>query len=68
LKKIRLALIAIIPLSQGALASSIEDNHRFGMGLSYQAAEIDVSHEDSNGSEKIDIELCGPCLYLTYGF
>ena len=41
---------------------------RFGMGLSLQAAEIDVTHEDGSGKEKFDIELYGPSLYLTYGF
>ena len=41
---------------------------RFGIGLSYQAAEIDVSHEDSKAKEEFDIELYGPSIYLTYGF
>jgi hypothetical protein len=41
---------------------------RFGIGLSYQAAEIDVTHEDSQSKEEFDIELYGPSIYLTYGF
>jgi hypothetical protein len=41
---------------------------RFGIGVSYQAAEIDVTHKDSSGKEKFDMELYGPSIYLTYGF
>ncbi|MEH6593592.1 MAG: hypothetical protein V7746_25215 [Halioglobus sp.] len=41
---------------------------RFGIGLSYQAAEIDVSHEDSDSKEEFNIDLLGPSIYLTYGF
>lgn len=41
---------------------------RFGIGMSYQAAEIDVSHEDNSGKEKFDMELYGPSIFLTYGF
>jgi len=41
---------------------------RFGIGVSYQAAEIDVTHKDSSGKEKFDIELYGPSIFLTYGF
>jgi hypothetical protein len=40
----------------------------FGVGLSYQAAEIDVTHEDNKGKQQFDIELYGPSIYLTYGF
>ncbi|MEH6570521.1 MAG: hypothetical protein V7709_15685, partial [Halioglobus sp.] len=41
---------------------------RFGIGLSYQAAEIDVAHDDSSGREEFNVDLLGPSLYLTYGF
>ncbi|MEH6586105.1 MAG: hypothetical protein V7720_06075 [Halioglobus sp.] len=41
---------------------------RFGVGLSYQAAEIDVSHKDNRGKEEFNIDLLGPSIYLTYGF
>ena len=40
----------------------------FGIGISYQVAEIDVAHEDSSGKEKFDMELYGPSIFLTYGF
>jgi hypothetical protein len=41
---------------------------RFGIGLSYQVAEIDITHEDSDGKKKFEIDLLGPSIYLTYGF
>lgn len=41
---------------------------RFGIGLSYQVAEIDVAVEKRRGEDKYDIDLYGPSLYLTYGF
>ena len=41
---------------------------RFGIGLSYQVSEIDVSVERRRGEDKFDIDLYGPSLYLTYGF
>ena len=41
---------------------------RFGIGLSYQVADIDVAHEDNSGREEFNIDLLGPSIYLTYGF
>ncbi|MEH6519534.1 MAG: hypothetical protein V7742_22895 [Halioglobus sp.] len=41
---------------------------RFGIGLSYQVAEIDVIHDDSNSKKEFNIDLLGPSIYLTYGF
>lgn len=40
----------------------------FGIGLSYQIAEIDVTHKDNQGREEFNIDLLGPSIYLTYGF
>ena len=73
-----------LPLSGGWLSFAYEDYDggylfltayteyrfadRFGIGLSYQAVEIDVTHDDSGGRGKFDIELYGPSSYLTYGF
>ncbi|MEM1113536.1 MAG: hypothetical protein AAGI11_16595 [Pseudomonadota bacterium] len=41
---------------------------RFGLGLSYQASQIDVTVDKSRGEDAFDIDLFGPSLYLTYGF
>ena len=41
---------------------------RFGIGVSYQAAEIDVTHDDGRDREAFDVELYGPSVFLTYGF
>ncbi len=41
---------------------------RFGIGMSYQIAEIDVTHEDSRAKEEFDMEFYGPSIFLTYGF
>lgn len=41
---------------------------RFGVGLSFQVAEIDVEVEKRRGDDKYDIDLFGPSLYLIYGF
>jgi hypothetical protein len=40
----------------------------FAIGLSYQVAEIDVTHEDSKAKEQFDIQLYGPSIFFTYGF
>ncbi len=41
---------------------------RFGAGISFQAAEIDVEVDRRRGNDSFDIDLYGPSLYLTYGF
>ncbi len=40
---------------------------RFGIGASYQIAEIDVTSDEDDGFDKVDIEFSGPSIYLTYG-
>ena len=40
----------------------------FGMGLSYQIAEIEVTEENSKSKKNFDMEFSGPSIYLTYGF
>jgi len=40
----------------------------FGMGLSYQIAEIDVTEENSKSRKEFDMEFSGPSIFLTYGF
>lgn len=41
---------------------------RFGIGLSYQASEIDVVHDNDRSRKEFNIDLLGPSIYLTYGF
>jgi len=41
---------------------------KFGIGLSYQSAEIDIEHQSTHRTEDFNIDLLGPSLYLTYGF
>lgn len=40
----------------------------FGMGVSYQVAEIDVIEDDGTTRKKFDMDFLGPSIYLTYGF
>ena len=40
----------------------------FGMGVSYQIAEIDVTEDDGNSKKKFEMDFLGPSIYLTYGF
>jgi hypothetical protein len=40
----------------------------FGMGLSYQIAEIDIIEDNGTGKKDFEIDFLGPSVYLTYGF
>lgn len=40
---------------------------RFGVGLSYQVSEIDVSNDNGRRKRAYDIDQHGPGIYLTYG-
>ena len=40
----------------------------FGIGVSYQTAEIDVTHEDRDSKKEFNVDLLGPSVYVTYGF
>ncbi|MCP4333610.1 MAG: MtrB/PioB family outer membrane beta-barrel protein [Gammaproteobacteria bacterium] len=40
----------------------------FGMGVSYQIAEIDVTEENSKSKKKFDMDFYGPSIFLAYGF
>ena len=50
------------------LATEYRFTDRFGVGVSYQVSEVDVSHDSKHGEQSFDIDLYGPSLYLTYGF
>ena len=41
---------------------------RFGVGLTYQISEIDITHEKKRGSDSFDIDQYGPAIFLSYGF
>jgi len=41
---------------------------RFGIGLAYQVAEIDISHDDGDREIEFNVDMYGPSLFLTYGF
>ena len=41
---------------------------RFGVGVSYQFADIDVEVDDRNSRKDFEIDLYGPSIYFTYGF
>jgi hypothetical protein len=41
---------------------------KFGIGASYQLANIDVTSTKGNTIDKIDLEFKGPSIYFTYGF
>ncbi|MCP4925635.1 MAG: hypothetical protein GY916_06810, partial [Gammaproteobacteria bacterium] len=40
----------------------------FGMGLSYQISEIDITQENSKSKKEFKMDFLGPSIYLTYGF
>ncbi|RLA32015.1 MAG: hypothetical protein DRR11_09395 [Gammaproteobacteria bacterium] len=42
--------------------------NNFGMGLSYQIAEIDVTENDGTSKKEFNMDFLGPSIYLTYGF
>lgn len=39
---------------------------RFGIGANYQLANIEVTSDESNGEDVLDLEFTGPSLYFTY--
>ena len=41
---------------------------RFGIGLTYQISEIDVTHDKKRGSDSFDIDQYGPAIFVSYGF
>jgi long-subunit fatty acid transport protein len=41
---------------------------KFGIGASYQLANIDVTSTKGNSVDKIDLEFTGPSIFFTYGF
>jgi hypothetical protein len=41
---------------------------RFGVGITYQVSEIDVTHDKSRGEDSFDIEQYGPSIFVSYGF
>ena len=41
---------------------------RFGIGLSYQSADIDATVEDRKTRKEFEIDISGPSIFLTYGF
>ena len=43
-------------------------SRRFGIGLGYTNVDLDVSHEDSVGREKYELDMTGPTLYVRAGF
>jgi hypothetical protein len=44
----------------------VTDN--FGIGLSYQLSDLDITKESGNKSASFEVELSGPSLFLSYGF
>ncbi len=50
------------------VATEYRFTERFGIGASYQIAELDAKISDSDGFDEVDIRLPGPSIYLIYGF
>ncbi|MFT5333533.1 MAG: hypothetical protein ACJAUG_002186 [Halioglobus sp.] len=40
----------------------------FGIGATYQISQIDVTSQEDNGFNKLDVDFSGPSVYLSYGF
>ena len=54
--------------SYGELSTEYRITDRFGIGASYQFSQVDVTVDERNGFDGIDIEFSGPSIFLTYGF
>ena len=52
----------------GEISTEYRFTDRFGIGASYQVSQIDVTSDEPDGFDKVDIEFSGPSIYLTYGF
>jgi hypothetical protein len=50
------------------VATAYRFTERFGIGASYQIAELDAKIDDSDGFDEVNIKLPGPSIYLVYGF
>jgi hypothetical protein len=50
------------------IATEYRFAQKFGIGASYQLANIDVTSAKGNSVDKVDLEFTGPSIYFTYGF
>jgi hypothetical protein len=50
------------------IATEYRFAQKFGIGASYQLANIDVTSTKGNSVDKVDLEFTGPSIYFTYGF
>lgn len=41
---------------------------RFGIGATYQIANMNVKVDNSDGFDEVDVEFTGPSIYLSFGF
>jgi len=52
----------------GEIGTEYRITDRFGIGATYQLSKIDVTVDESDGFDAVDIEFSGPSIYLSYGF
>lgn len=52
----------------GEISTEYRITDRFGIGATYQFSEIDVTVDERDGFDAVDIEFSGPSIYLSYGF
>ena len=50
------------------LGTEYRFTEKFGIGASYQFANIEVTSTSGSSVDKIDLEFTGPSLYISYGF
>ena len=50
------------------LGTKYRITERFGIGATYQIADIDIKAVKTNRVEELDLEFKGPSLYISYGF
>jgi len=51
-----------------SIATEYRVTDRFGIGASYQIANMDVTEDTGTASTNIDLNLEGPSVYITFGF
>jgi hypothetical protein len=50
------------------LGTQYRFTEKFGIGASYQFANIDVTSTKGSSVDKLDLEFKGPSIFITYGF
>ena len=52
----------------GKIGTEYRITDRFGIGAAYQLSQADITVDESDGFDAVDVEFSGPSIYLSYGF